>query len=99
MKLFGKKEKDEVLEKELNSRINELETFDVDTDEYGKALDNVTKLKKLTSSSGLDLSQINPNTLISCGTTVACVLAMMVFEYVSHGSFTTKAFSFVPKPK
>lgn len=100
-KLFKRKETSNVIDSEYEARITELYDMDLTSEEYGKAVDNLKKLKELSDESKdrINWKKIKPDTIVSVGGTIFCVIAMMCFEHVAHGSFSTKAFGFVPRPK
>ena len=84
-----------LVDKELDRLFSDLRDHDVDSEKYAAILDRIVKLHKLQAEE--KPKQVSPDTLVLAGTNILGILIILKFEQLNI--ITTKAMSFVQKPR
>jgi len=95
MKLFTKKDKRTTLEKAIDKVLTKMDTLEPDTEEYGKANENLAKLyeaKSIQAKSGYSKDTI----LVVTGNLLGILL---ILNFERMGIITTKALSMIIKSR
>jgi hypothetical protein len=82
------------LEKSITQIFARMEMVDIDSEEYDKLLEKLERLEQLKSKK---TSGPSPDTLILAATNIAGILIIVLYE--QKHVFTSKALSFILKPK
>lgn len=91
--MFWKEETNTPLETVLDKALLEMSNHSVTSEEYGKAMERVSKLHKMKEDARP--SQVSPDTLIMAATNLLGILLILRHERVDI--ITSKALSFVAK--
>ena len=74
----------------------ELQALDPHSEEYGRAVDNISRLEKIQLSKRMP--SLSPDTIIIAATNLLGII--LILNHERAGNFIgTKALSFVPKPR
>ena len=84
-----------LVDKELDRLFSELRSLMIDSEEYAATLDRIVKLHKLQAEE--KPKRVSPDTLILAGTNLLGIIIILKFEQLNI--ITTKAMSFVQKPR
>lgn len=85
------------LEKEMTNVLSHLEGINPASDEYATVLDKLEKLNALKEPQKEPKKRISPDALVSAGASLLGIV--LILSYEQTHVVTTKALSFITKPK
>lgn len=93
--MFTKNNEPSQLDLTITQALSDMQSLNVETDEYAKAVDHITKLTKLKEAH--NPKKVSPDVLVTAGANLTGIILILQYERVHV--VASKALSFVMKLK
>lgn len=95
--LNKKKVEPTLIDKEIESVVEQMQTVEADSDVYNAMLDRLERLHKMKISEKKEKPSVSPDALVAAAASIGGIALILGYEHANV--ITSKAMSFVFKPK